>query len=117
MSHGVVVRGGDSYASASSSSLHVRSDGEEGGGEVVECHVEGDALVVNGDGNERHPSPVFSEGRNEGGVFLGFILDHNVAVEVPPEADLYKDEGAMFRVKQGRVREGSVRDSSCIDEV
>ena len=68
-------------------------------------------------GNELHPSPVSFEGRHEGGVFLGLLLELNVSVEVPTEADLDDDEGALFLVKRARVGGGSVLNLSSIDEV
>jgi hypothetical protein len=58
-----------------------------------------------------------SEGCDEGGVFLGLLVELTLAAEVLAKADLDDDEGAMFFVKRGRVGEGSVWDPSCIDEV
>ena len=73
--------------------------------------------VADGKGNELHPSPIPSEGRDEGGVFLGLFVELNVAAEVPAEADLDEDEGALLSVEGGRVGRGSVRDPSCVDEI
>ena len=64
-------------------------------------------------GNELHPSPISSKGRDEEGVFLGLLVELNVAAEVPAEAALGDDEGVL----RSRVGEGSVWDPSCIDEV
>jgi hypothetical protein len=69
------------------------------------------------EGHELHPSPIFLEGRDEGGVFLGLLVELNVAAEVPAEADLDEDEGALLSIEGGRVGRGSVRDPSCADEV
>ena len=112
-----MVRGGASGASAGSCSFHIRSDDEEGGGEMVHGLGERGTRVADGEGNELHPSPVSSEGRNEEGVFLCLFLDLNVATEVPTETDLYDDEGALFLVERGRVGGGIVWDPSYIDEV
>jgi hypothetical protein len=64
--------------------------------------------VADGKGNELHPSPLSSEGRDERGVFLGLLVELNVAAEVLAEANLDDDEGALFYVKRGRVRGKSV---------
>ena len=72
--------------------------------------------VADREGHKLHPSPVFSEGRDEGGV-LGLLVDLNVAAEVPAEADLDEDEGALFFVERGRVGRGSVWDRPYVDEV
>ena len=119
MDHGVVVRGGVGGAPAGSRSLlHDRSDGGEGGGEVVEGPSESSTRVADEKGIELHPSPISSEGRDEGGgVLLVLLVAPNVAIEVPAEADLDDDEGALHFVEGGRVGRGSVRDSSCVDEV
>ena len=55
--------------------------------------------MAEGEGNELHPSLVSSEGRNEGGVFLGLFLEINIAAEVPTEANLCNYEGALFLVE------------------
>jgi len=58
---------------ASSCLLHVRADGEEGDGDVVEGLVECVSRVSDGESGELHPFPVFSEGRDEGGgIFMSF---------------------------------------------
>jgi hypothetical protein len=69
------------------------------------------------EGNELHPSPVFPEGRDEGGVFLGLLVELNVAAGVHEEADLDEDEGALLSDEGDRVGRGSVWDPSCVDEV
>jgi len=48
-------------------SLHVWMDGKELGREVVECRYERGADVSDWEDDELHPSPVFLEGRDEGG--------------------------------------------------
>ena len=73
--------------------------------------------MADGKGNELHSSPISSEGRDEGGVFLDLLVELNVAAEVRVEADLDDDEGTLFSVKRDRVGGGSVWDPSCIDEV
>ncbi len=55
MGFGVVVRGGSQGAHAGSRSLYGRSDGREGGGEVLEGLGECGARVADGKGNELHP--------------------------------------------------------------
>ena len=67
MGLGFVVRGGTGGALPSSSSLHVRSDGGEGIGEVVVDPSECGARVADGEGNELHPSLVSFLSRNERG--------------------------------------------------
>jgi len=44
--------------------------------------------MTDGKGHKLHPSPVFSEGRYERGVFIDLIVELNVAAEVPVEADI-----------------------------
>ena len=96
----IVVRGGASGAPNGSGSLHGRSDGGESGGELVQGLGECGSRVFDGEGNELHPSPVSSEGRQEGGVFPGLLLVLNVAAEIPAKADLDEDEGAFFLSKE-----------------
>ncbi len=72
--------------------------------------------MADGECNEIHPSPIPSEGRDEGGEFLGLLVDLNVATEVPAKADLGNDEGSLFLVERGRVGGGSVWDPSCTYE-
>jgi hypothetical protein len=69
------------------------------------------------EGHKFQPSPTFSEGRDEGGVVLGFLVVLNVAAEVFVEADLDEDEGALSFVEGCRVGRGGVGDPSCVDEV
>ena len=64
--------------------------------------------MADGKGNEVHPSLVFVEDRQEGRVFLGLLLELNVAAEVHAEADLDDDEGALFLVKGGQVGGGGI---------
>ena len=66
------------------------------------------ACVADGEGDEVHPSPVSSKGRDQGGVFLGLFLDLMVATEVPAKSDLYDDEGELFPFERGRVWGGGV---------
>jgi len=73
--------------------------------------------VTDGKGSELHPSPIPSESHDEGGVFLGLLVELNVATEVPAKADLDDDESVMLFVKRGRFGGGSVCDTSSIDEV
>ena len=49
------------------------------------------ARVTDGKGDELHPSPVFTEGRDEGGVLLGLLVELIVAAEVSVEVDLDDD--------------------------
>ena len=59
MDLGVVVHSGVDGAHASSSLIHVRADGGEGDGGVVEGLVERDARVSDEEGDKLHPSPIF----------------------------------------------------------
>ena len=70
MCFGVVVRVGDDVAPSGSCVLHSRSYGGEGGGEVSEgCH-ERCAGVSDREGNVFDSTPMFLEGRDEGGEHL-----------------------------------------------
>jgi hypothetical protein len=73
--------------------------------------------VTDREGHRLHPSPVLSEGRDEGGVLLGLFVELNVAAEVPAKADLNEDEGVLLFVEGVRVGRGSLWDPSCVDEV
>ena len=75
---------------------------------MVEGPGECGTRVADGKGSELHPFPIPFEGRDEEGFFLGLLVELNVAAEVPAEADLDDDEGALFYVKRGRVGGGSV---------
>ena len=66
-----MVRGGVGDALVGSSLLHVRADGGEVGGKVVEGLVECGARVFDGESDKFHPPPDFLEGRDEGGGILG----------------------------------------------
>ena len=88
------------------------SDGGEGGGEVVQGPSKYSARVADREVHKLHPSPVFSEGRDEGGILLGLLAELNVAAEIPAEADLDEDEGALLSVEGGRVGRGSGWDPS-----
>ncbi len=66
--------------------------------------------MADGDGHKLHPSPVFSEGRDEGGVLLGLFFELNVATEVSTKSDLDDDESALLFVGGGRVGRGGVWD-------
>ena len=117
MGPSVVVRGGARGALAGTCLLHGDADSGEVGGEVLEGPRECVARVTDGEGNELHPSPIPYEGRDEWGVFLGLLVDFNVASEVRAEADLDNGENALFPVERDHVGGGSVWDPSCIDEV
>ena len=64
--------------------------------------------VADRKGHKLHPSPVLSEGHDEGGVFLGLLVELNVEAEVHAEADLDDDDGALHYVEGGRVGRGGV---------
>jgi len=66
---------------------------------VFEGPGECSARMVDEEGNEIHPSTVFSKGGNKGGVLLGLFFDLDVAAEVYSEADFHDDEGVMFPVE------------------
>ena len=67
MDLGAMVQVGVSCALAGSNLLHGRADCGEGGSEVVESLGERGVRMTNREGNKLHPSPVFLEGRDEGG--------------------------------------------------
>jgi len=74
--------------------------------------------VSDWDGDEFHPSPILSEGRDEGGgVLLGLLRVFLVASEVPGESDLYEDEGACLFVEVCLAYVDSVWDFPCVYEV
>ena len=62
--------------------------------------------MADGKGNKLHPSPIPFEGRDEGGVFLGLLVELNVAAGVLVEPDLGYDEGALFSSKEVGSGEG-----------
>ena len=62
--------------------LHLRADSKEGDGEIFEGSDECSARVADGKGDEFHPSPVFSEGRDKRGVLFGLFFDLDVTAEV-----------------------------------
>jgi len=82
----------------------------EGGGEVFESHGECSARVADDEGDELHPFPVITTGRNKGGGFLHIFIDLDVSADVVAEADLQEDNGTPFLVERGRVWRGRVRD-------
>ena len=59
--------------------------------------------MADGDGHKLHPSLIFSEVRDKGGVLLGLFVELNVATEVSTESDLDDDESALHFVEGGRV--------------
>jgi len=77
----------------------VWADGGEGRGEVIEGRCERSACVSDREGDKLHPSPLFIEGRYEGGVFLGILCELDVAAEVYAKANLDDDDGAVFLVE------------------
>ncbi len=80
------------------------ADRGEGGGEVVECRCERDTCVSDWEGDELHDSsPMFLEGRDEGGVVLGLLHNLEVEAEIFAKADLDDDEGALILVEGGLV--------------
>ena len=98
--------------------LHVGADVGESGGEAFKGPCECIARVADEEVDKLHPFPVFLEGREEEGVFLGLFIDFNIAAEVSTKTDLHEDEGALFLVERGRVRwSGGVRDPPCMYEV
>ena len=62
--------------------------------------------MADGEGDELYASPVFSEGREEGGILLGLGLEFGLAAKIKTESDFDDDERAMHLVEGGRVREG-----------
>ncbi len=103
MGLGVVAHGGVGGAPVGSCLLHVRANDGEGGGEVVEGGFKRSAGVADREGNEFHPSPIFFEGRDEGGVLLCLYLKLGVASEVSAKSDLDDEDGEVLLVKGGRT--------------
>ncbi len=68
-------------------------------------------------GDEFHPSPVLLEGRDEGGVFIGFLLVFFVASKVPRESNFNENEGACPFVESGPSGVRCIRDTFCVYEV
>ncbi len=68
----------------------------EGGCEIVRGVDEGCAGMADGDAYELDASPIFAEGCKKGEVFLVLLGVFLVAAEVPAEADLEDDEGAVL---------------------
>jgi len=116
--HGVAVRGVVDNARVGTCLLHVRANGGESGDSVVEGLAERDDHVSDGEGNKHPPSPVFSEGRDGGDFFRSSSRSYCqfATAEVCAKADLDEDEGAMCRVKQGRVWGVGVRNLPSINE-
>ena len=75
---------------------------------MVEGLGECDTRVADGKGNEPNPSPIPFEGRDEGEVFLGLLVELNVATEVPAEADVDDDERCIVfcQKRSGRTGKG-----------
>ncbi len=105
---GGVVRVGVGGSSAGSCSSRSWSNGGEGGGEVGESRCKRRAGVSNWEGDEIHCSPMFLEGRDERGVFLGLGGELIFATKVSTESNLDDDNGAEFLVEGVRVRVGGV---------
>ena len=89
----------------------------EGGREVGRGDVEGGTGVADGDADELDASPISSEGAKEGVVLLGLLGELVVAPEVPAEADLEEDEGAVLAVEGVEVRSGVGWHSSGVYDV
>jgi len=74
---------------------------------VVEGPGECGTRVADGKSNKLHPSPILSKGRDEGrGVFLGLLVELNVATEVLAEADLDDAGVALLLSKEVGSEEG-----------
>ncbi len=76
----------------------------EGSCEVVRIVGEGGAGVADGDADELDASPIFAEGCEKGEVLVGMLFVFLIATEVPAEADLEEEEGAIFPVERAKVR-------------
>ncbi len=77
----------------------------EGSREVVRSVDESGASMADGDADELDASPLLPEGCEEGEVLVGLLFVFLVEAEVPTEADLEEEEGAVFLVE--RVEVGS----------
>ncbi len=89
----------------------------ECGGEVVEGLCECCTRVPDGNGDEFHPPPMSSEGRNEGGVLIGLLRVFLLASWVSEKSNLDEDESAQLLVDVCETGVGCVRDASCVYEV
>ena len=99
-----MVRGGASGATAASYLVYGGADSGEGGCEVFEVPCECGARVSDGEGDELHPSLVVHEGRNDGGVFLGFF-----SILISQAKSLHKPISTRMRVQcflSNEVRSG-----------
>jgi len=98
-----VVRGGVDDANVGACLLHVRTDGGEGGGEMVEGLVKRGSRVAEGEGDKLHPSPIFPEVRDEGGLLFGTLFHLVGATEVSTKTDFEEEDGALLLFERGRV--------------
>jgi len=73
--------------------------------------------VADGDTNEVDPSLITSDRDHQGVVLLGFFLGFLVAAEVPANADLKEDEGAVLAVEEVDVPGRVGRHLSGVDDV
>ncbi len=84
---------------------------------MVEGHCKCGARVSDGDSDEFRPTPVFLEGRNEGGVLLCLLYVFLVASEVFAESYLDENESAQRFIEVGGAGVRGVRDSFGVYEV
>ncbi len=71
----------------------------EGGREVVHDVDNGGASVADGDVYKLNSSPISAKGGEQGEIFVGLLGVFLVKAEVPTEAHLYEDNGAVLPVK------------------
>ena len=79
--------------------------------------VEGCAGGADGGAEEVDPSPVASKRGHQGVVLVRFLLELLVAAEVPANADLKEDEGAVLAVEEVDVPGRVGRHLSGVDDV
>ncbi len=88
-----MVRGGVDDAHDCACLLHVRANGGEGGGEVVEGHAGEGVHVADREGDKLHSSQIFPKGPDVKGLFLVFY-----AILLSQPKSLYKSISTDMRV-------------------
>ena len=75
---------------------------------MVEGRLGGHACVFNGEGDEFQCSPMFLDGRYEGGVFSDLGFEYVFTSNVPRKSDLDDNYSAELLVEGDRIWEGGV---------
>ncbi len=91
------------------------SDCREGGGEMLKGLVYCGSRVHDGDGDKLHSSPIFLEGRDEGGLFFGLFGEFVDAFEVSAQSYFHVNKDAYFFVDDRPVRARSGEHASSVN--